>query len=826
PVNDAPVLAVSPVTVAQGATITLTTSYLNATDVDIGNGSLTYTVTTAPGKGTIKVNGTAATSFTQQDVIDGKVSYTANSYGSDQSDSFSVSVSDGALSDAKPVAVTITSANVAPTSTGGTVTTAEDTNYVFRASDFNFSDFNTGDAMTKVSISAAPGAGKLQAYVSGAWQDVGASASVTTAEINLGHLRFVPVADANGDPYTTFSYKVYDNASAASNDATMTVKVTPVNDLPVAADGTITTNEDTRATGNLPAATDVEHDAITYAKGTGPSHGTLVLNADGSYEYTPAANYNGPDSFTYTVSDGSGSNTYNVSITVNPVNDAPMLAVAPVTVGQGATITLGTSYLNATDVDTGNGSLTYTVTSAPGKGTIKVNGTAATSFTQQDVIDGKVSYTANSYGSDQSDSFSVSVSDGALSDAKPVAVTITSANVAPTSTGGAVTTAEDTNYVFRASDFNFSDFNTGDAMTKVSISAAPGAGKLQAYVSGAWQDVGASASVTTAEINLGHLRFVPVADANGDPYTTFSYKVYDNASAASNDATMTVKVTPVNDLPVAADGTITTNEDTKATGNLPAATDVEHDAITYAKGTGPSHGTLVLNADGSYEYTPAANYNGPDSFTYTVSDGSGSNTYNVSITVNPVNDAPVLAVSPVTVAQGATITLTTRYLNATDVDTGNGSLTYTVTSAPGKGTIKVSGTAATTFTQQDVIDGKVSYTANSYGSDQSDSFSVSVSDGALSDAKPVAVTITSANVAPTSTGGAVTTAEDTNYVFRASDFNFSDFNTGDAMTKVSISAAPGAGKLQAYVSGAWQDVGASASVTTAEINLGHLRFVP
>ncbi|MCS0611121.1 hypothetical protein NX773_23470, partial [Massilia solisilvae] len=114
-----------------------------------------------------------------------------------------------------------------------------------------------------------------------------------------------------------------------------------------------------------------------------------------------------------------------------------------------------------------------------------------TSFTQQDVIDGKVSYTANSYGSDQSDSFSVSVSDGALSDAKPVAVTITSANVAPTSTGGAVTTAEDTNYVFRASDFNFSDFNTGDAMTKVSISAAPGAGKLQAYVSGAWQDVGA-----------------------------------------------------------------------------------------------------------------------------------------------------------------------------------------------------------------------------------------------------------------------------------------------------------------------------------------------
>ncbi|MCS0611119.1 hypothetical protein NX773_23460, partial [Massilia solisilvae] len=129
----------------------------------------------------------------------------------------------------------------------------------------------------------------------------------------------------------------------------------------------------------------------------------------------------------------------------------------------------------------------------------------------------------------------------------------------------------------------------------------------------------------------------------------------------------------------------------------------------------------------------------------------------------------------------------------------------------------------TTFTQQDVIDGKVSYTANTAGSD---TFTVSVSDGALSDAKSVGVTITSTNAAPTSTGGTVTTLEDTNYVFGASDFNFSDANAGDSLSKVEISALPGAGKLQAYVSGAWQDVGASASMTVAEINASHLRFVP
>ncbi|WP_460825297.1 DUF4347 domain-containing protein, partial [Massilia solisilvae] len=536
-VNDAPVVNVAPITVNQNTSIVLSSAYLLANDPDTKSDGLTYRITSDPTKGVVKFNGTVVTgavTFTQQDLDAGSVTYTANPSGSATSDAFSVTVSDGTnTTAAKQVDVSIITTNYPPITFDNTVTTAEDNSYVFGTTDFLFSDFNTGDSMSTVEIFTLPGTGKLQTYVSGAWQDVtGASTMVSTSEIMAGHLRFMPVANAYGSPYATFNFKVYDQSNVASGDAQMTVIVTPV-------------------------------------------------------------------------------------------NDAPVLAVAPVSLAQGATVTLTTSYLNATDVDTGNGSLTYTVTSAPGKGTIKVSGTAATTFTQQDVIDGKVSYTANTAGSD---TFTVSVSDGALSDAKSVGVTITSTNAAPTSTGGTVTTLEDTNYVFGASDFNFSDANAGDSLSKVEISALPGAGKLQAYVSGAWQDVGASASMTVAEINASHLRFVPVADASGNPYTTFTYKVYDQSNAASADATMTVKVTPV-------------------------------------------------------------------------------------------NDAPVLAVSPVTVAQGATITLTTSYLNATDVDTGNGSLTYTVTSAPGKGTIKVSGTAATTFTQQDVIDGKVSYTANTAGSD-------------------------------------------------------------------------------------------------------------
>ena len=96
--------------------------------------------------------------------------------------------------------------------------------------------------------------------------------------------------------------------------------------------------------------------------------------------------------------------------------------------------------------------------------------------------------------------------------------------------------------------------------------------------------------------------------------------------------------------PVAADAQATTAEDTTLQGTLPVATDTPGDPITYAKGSEASHGTVTVNPDGSYSYVPTADYNGPDSFTYTVTDGQGnSNTYTVTITVTPVQDAPVAA---------------------------------------------------------------------------------------------------------------------------------------------------------------------------------------
>lgn len=104
---------------------------------------------------------------------------------------------------------------------------------------------------------------------------------------------------------------------------------TEMNSLPVAANAVATVNEDEVLSGSLPLATDGNGHAVTYARVANPGHGAATVNADGTYFYFPAANFHGSDNFAYSVSDGfGGSNTYTVSVTVTPVNDAPLLAVA------------------------------------------------------------------------------------------------------------------------------------------------------------------------------------------------------------------------------------------------------------------------------------------------------------------------------------------------------------------------------------------------------------------------------------------------------------------------------------------------------------------
>ena len=138
----------------------------------------------------------------------------------------------------------------------------------------------------------------------------------------------------------------------------------------------------------------------------------------------------------------------------------------------------------------------------------------------------------------------------------------------------------------------------------------------------------------------GSYIYTPNANYNGPD--SFTFKANDGAFD-SNVATVTLTVAAVNDTPVAANGAKTGNEDTSIAGTL-VASDVDGTPLTYSVVTQAAHGTVAVNANGTYAYTPVANYSGPDSFTFKASDGTlDSNVATVTLTVTAVNDAPVAA---------------------------------------------------------------------------------------------------------------------------------------------------------------------------------------
>src|SRR5205807_62429 len=158
-----------------------------------------------------------------------------------------------------------------------------------------------------------------------------------------------------------------------------------------------------------------------------------------------------------------------------------------------------------------------------------------------------------------------------------------------------------------------------------------------------------------------------------------------DGSTDSSVATVTIVINAVNDAPVATNDSYGTNEDgvlaIAAPGVLANDTDVDSPTLTAVLVAGPSHGTLTLNADGSFSYVPAANFNGSDTFTYKVNDGSlESNTATVAITINAVNDAPVASDQVVTTDEDTAKAIT---LSATDVESSP--LTYAIVIGPAHG---------------------------------------------------------------------------------------------------------------------------------------------
>ena len=137
-------------------------------------------------------------------------------------------------------------------------------------------------------------------------------------------------------------------------------------------------------------------------------------------------------------------------------------------------------------------------------------------------------------------------------------------------------------------------------------------------------------SIAVGDILDGELVFTPATNAHSSPYASFIFKVQDDGGVsnggvdlASTASTITLDVTHVNQAPVSADDSYAANQDKPLSGTSVLAndSDVDGDSLTAVLATGPTHGSLTLNTDGTFTYTPYSGYSGSDSFTYRASDG-------------------------------------------------------------------------------------------------------------------------------------------------------------------------------------------------------------
>ncbi len=330
-------------------------------------------------------------------------------------------------------------------------------------------------------------------------------------------MAYTPAANYNGSD--SFTVEV-DDGNGGTATVTVNVAVESINDIPAATNNSYTTDEDTAVSGNVltdgTADSDADGDTLSVTAWGTPAHGSLSATAaNGSFTYTPDAGYNGSDSFTYTIEDGNGgSASATVSITVNAVNDLPVIS--------------------------------------------------------------------------EGSSVAVTMSE----DGSPTAFALT----------------------LHADDAD-------DDPLSWRVSTPPSHGSADATGSGTSQSVA----------------YTPAANYNGSD--SFTVEV-DDGNGGTATVTVNVAVESINDIPAATNNSYTTDEDTAVSGNVltdgTADSDADGDTLSVTAWGTPAHGSLSATAaNGSFTYTPDAGYNGSDSFTYTIEDGNGgSASATVSIVAN------------------------------------------------------------------------------------------------------------------------------------------------------------------------------------------------
>ncbi|WP_406822962.1 tandem-95 repeat protein [Vibrio parahaemolyticus] len=663
-------LATTPVTLdaieEDGGSIIITTEELlsNVDDEDKDTLSVENLIIDK-GNGTLVDNGDGTWTFTPQIDDDTEVSFTF-----DIIDDEDLVVSGSANLDILPI-------NDAPNAKNDVITTEEDTAVTIDVL-VNDSDVE-GDVLSIQSASVPSEQGSVG--------------------IVDGKLVFTPAENFNGE--ATITYIVTDGD--LTDEAKVTVTVTPVNDSPVAVDDTTSIQEDTAVTIDvLTNDTDVDGDKLSIESASVPKEQGTVEVVDGKLVFTPAENFNGDAEITYTVTDGELTDEAKVTVTVNPVNDAPTIkveAVESITEDAVSTDTV-VATLTVRDTDTPEDQLTVSLENNSNGYFVLVGNEVKLTQVGVDAVN-------NDELNLKDLTISASVSDGVNPTASDSdSLIVNRVNDAPTVENAIADQVLSEDFDAYTIDLN-EVFKDSDSSLEFSVS---GNNSIQISI------VSGVATIT------------PTADWNGKETITFTAK---DPSGESVSQTVNFTVTPVADI--VADKT-TVVEDTptiiKVLGNDTFEGDDK--VVSLDAENGPKNGTVIVNNDGTVTYTPDDNYVGEDTFTYIVTSGGVSESTTVNVDVTPVNDAPVAKDDIATTQEDTAVTIDVMP-NDTDVD--GDTLSIQSASVPSdQGTVEI-------------VDGKLVFTpAENFNGDTEITYTVT--DGQLTDEAKVTVTVNPVNDAP------------------------------------------------------------------------------
>ncbi|EJG0691946.1 tandem-95 repeat protein [Vibrio parahaemolyticus] len=500
----------------------------------------------------------------------------------------------------------------------------------------------------------------------------------------------------------SFTYIV--TSGGVSESTTVSVDVTPENDAPVAKDDTAITDEDTPVTIDvLPNDSDVDGDKLSIESASVPKEQGTVEVVNGKLVFTPAENFNGDAEITYTVTDGQLTDEAKVTVTVNPVNDAPTIkvdAVESITEDAVSTDTV-VATLTVRDTDTPEDQLTVSLEN-------NSNGYFVLVGNEVKLTQAGVDAVNNDELNLKDLTISASVSDGVNPTASDSdSLIVNRVNDAPTVENAIADQELSEDFATYTIDLNDA-FKDSDSALNFSVS-----GNSNVLVS----------------IENGIATISPTADWNGSETLTFTAT---DPSGESISQTVNFTVAPVADI-VADKATVVEDTPTiiKVLGNDTFEGDGK--VVSLDTNNGPANGTVSVNPDGSVTYTPNDNYHGTDSFTYIVTSGGVSESTTVNVDVTPVNDAPVAKDDIATTQEDTAVTIDAL---PNDTDADGDKLSIESASVP-----KEQGTV-------EVVDGKLVFTpAENFNGDAEITYNVT--DGQLTDEAKVTVTVNPVNDAPT-----------------------------------------------------------------------------